>query len=844
MVFELRFAWRETRPSIKKFLFMIGAIALGVAALTGIKGFSESLDKAMHRSARDLIAADLAVRLPSPPSEQEQQVLGSVEARGATITHITETISMASTAGAEKPLLVTVKAVDPTLYPFYGTVETRPAEHLAKLLTRDSAVVSREFLIRTGAATGDTIQVGSSGFRISAELINEPDRISSGFELGPRVFVSRQGLERSGLIQFGSRATESFLFRLPGEGLEISDARELLQTGLDQRARITDYRNPNPSLASGLERMTNYLSLIGLMSLLVGGLGVSTTIHSYIRQKLDTIAILKCLGGRQWQIIRIYLLQGLLIGVIGSVAGVALGYLLQVALPPFVQGMLDLPTELEPAPTAVLQGLLIGVVTTLLFLLPPLLAIRKIRPVRVFLRDMPETHFTTINRLRQDPVPLAFVALLLAGVGLLATWLASSWERGFGFMGILFAAVIILSACAKLLLMILKRVPRPKSLALRHGVKNLYRPGSQVTSVLVALGIGVAFVVTVYLIQTSLISQIVRGAPKHYPNMFLLGITEKDKTSGLFQFVSDHAGIEDGAPPIPSISSYLQRIDGKTPDELELEPRARRYSRSEFVLTWMEELPPDTEIIEGEWWSPPYDRPLISVGSWAAQRFNIRVGSTLEFVSSGRQVAGEVSSIRDFEFNRPGNNNQFVFSPGTLDRLPASYMGAFRVSAGHAAALQRDLFDRFPNVTSVDVGDVLVKVQELMDKISTVIQFVAYFSILSGITILAASIASTRYERIREAALLKTMGATRAQISRIQAAEFLILGLVAGVTGCLLAWGTADYLLGYLLDTPFDFQWVPLLVATIGTAALTIVTGWLASHGILKHKPLEILREN
>jgi putative ABC transport system permease protein len=843
MTFELRMAWREMRPSIKKLVFMVSAIALGVGALTGIKGFSRALNQAMLRSARDLIAADLAVRMNSSPNKEELGTLQSIEQRGALMTRVTETLSMASPASTSKPILCSIKAVDPSRYPFYGTIQLDPGLPLRQALADDSAVVSQDFLIRTGISRDNEIQIGGSRFHIAAILKEEPDRLASGIEMGPRILITRRGLEQSGLIQFGSRAAESYLYKLPPRGLSLEEAKAIVTQGFRRPVRISDYRNPNPSLSRGLDQMTNYLSLVGLLALLVGGLGVATTIHTYLQQKLDSIAIIKCLGGRAGQIMRIYLIQGILLGTLGSLIGVGLGYLVQLLFPRLLVGLINLPTQLEIAPGAAIQGFLIGLLVTTLFLLPPLLAIGKVRPARVFLREMPETHYSLLRRLQQDPLPLTLSIMLLLGVGLLASWLAESLLRGFGFIAGLAGAILILALGARLLMVGLKHVPRPSSLALRHGLTNLNRPGNHVASILVALGIGVAFILTVYFIQTSLLAQIVRSAPANFPNVFLLGITERDRLP-LWSFLQDQRGAVDAGAPIPNISSRLERVDGKTMEQIELDSHDRRHYRGEFSLTWTTDIPPDTKIVEGQWWKPPYNTPLVSVGQEVARSLKIGIGSVLEFNCSGTIVRGRVVNIREVEFSRPGSGNQFILSPGALDNLPASYVGALRIDPSQIPRIQSELFSRFPSITSIDVGQMLTRIQGLMDKIAAIIRFIALFAILSGIIIMASSVASTRYQRIREAVLLKTLGATRSQVARIQAAEFLIVGLAAGLIGGLLAAATARYLLGNLLNTEFDFRWLPLLVGTGATAVLAIVTGWIANRGVLNHKPLEILREN
>jgi putative ABC transport system permease protein len=842
MVFEIRMAWRETRLAFRRFVFMILAISLGVGCLTGLKGFSQALDRSIFRSARDLIAADMTAQMNTPPNPDEIRVLESLTDRGAELTRTTETLSMVSPTDKSEAILSDVRAVNPEIYPFYGKVELEPPIPLRQALTDGSAVVSQSLLSRTGISVGDRIQIGSSLFRISAILKSEPDRIAFGIDVGPRILITRRGLEQSGLIQFGSRASETFLYRLPPTGLSLEEARDIIASGIDRRVRITDYRNPNPSVSRGLERGARFLSLIGLLALLVGGLGVSTTVHTYLRQKLDSIAILKCLGGRSKQIIRIYLVQGLALGALGSAIGVALGYLMQLLLPRLLKGLVDLPANLELAPGAALQGFSIGIVTTLLFLLPPLLAIRKIQPMRVFLREMPETQYSTLRRLRQDSVPLASSLILLLGVGLVASWVAGSLRWGASFMAGLVGCILVLVFAAHLLLVFIRRIPRISFLALRHGLKNLNRPGNHVVSVLVALGLGVAFVLTTYFVQTSLISQIVKSAPEDFPNVFLLGVTESDKNE-LLDFLNSQNDI-DTKTLIPMLSSRLLSIDGKTADQMDLKPYERRYFRMEFSLTWNESMPPDTRIVEGQWWRPPFDSPMISVGDNAAERLKIHVGSVLEFDIGGKTARGKVVNIRDVEFSRPGSSNQFIFSPGSLDGFPVSYIGSIRMVPDRVPDFQGALFRQFPNVTSIDVGDVLVRVQNLLDKMSTVIRFIAFFAIISGIIILASSVVSTRYLRIREAALLKTLGATRSLVTLIQTAEFLIIGSAAGLIGGTLAAIAARLLLGNLLDTEFDFQWIPLVAGIVATALLTCATGYLASRGVLNHKPLEILREN
>jgi putative ABC transport system permease protein len=397
------------------------------------------------------------------------------------------------------------------------------------------------------------------------------------------------------------------------------------------------------------------------------------------------------------------------------------------------------------------------------------------------------------------------------------------------------------------------------SLIWRHGLANLNRPGSHATPVFVALGIGVMFTVAVYLMQSSLLKQIVRSAPQDFPNLVLIGIPEKDKDP-LWQFFRGEPSIIDSGVPIPSLPGRLRAVNGIPLEEYMSTRQAsrsseerhegedngrgsRRYGRWEFQLTWGEKLPPDARITEGEWWNEKPAEPLVSVAEYFARNLQIHPGTLLEFNIAGRSVQARVASVREVLFVRPGSNNAFIFSPGTLDGLPASYIANLRIRPESVGNIQRQLFLKFPTITSIHVGEILALVQQLLDRITLVIQFVAGFAIVAGCVILASAISATRQRRIKESVIIKTLGATRVVIARMQSVEFLVLGFSAGAVGSLAANALASYLLGNLLDTQYDFRWESILGGAVGTALLTMATGRIASRGILNQKPLQVLRE-
>ncbi|MDQ1469753.1 MAG: putative transport system permease protein, partial [Bryobacterales bacterium] len=379
-------AWRETRASSGRFLFVILAVAAGVGALTGVRGFSRAFHTMLQRDARGFMAADLTVRTFQLPDPKQMEAMDRLTARGVRRTQITETLTMASPGEGTTPLLISVKAVDPERYPFYGTVKLIPAMPFRTALQPDAVVVSDGVLLRLNAKVGDTIRIGGQPFRIAAEVTNEPDRMTGSLNVGPRVMMSRAGLDRTGLIVPGSRAAERFLFKLPAT-LPIRPVREELRS-VFREGLIADYTEAHPLIEQGLRQSTTFLSLVSLVALVIGALGVATAIQAHLQQKMDSIAIMKCLGAKSAQVLRIYVLQTVGLGLAGSAAGIALGSLVQMIFPIFLERYFHVTSMPRFDAISALQGLLVGVLTVLLFTIPPLLGIRYIRPALIFRREM------------------------------------------------------------------------------------------------------------------------------------------------------------------------------------------------------------------------------------------------------------------------------------------------------------------------------------------------------------------------------------------------------------------------------------------------------------------------
>jgi putative ABC transport system permease protein len=840
----LRIAWRESRSSAGKFLFVVLAVAIGVGALTGVRGFSKAFRNMLLRDARVLMAGDLSLRVFHQPRPDQLAVLTTLDERGVDHTEIVETVSMMSSPASSRPVLVSVKSVEAGKYPFYGAIELEPPGDLIRVLTEDAIVGSDDLFLRLGVRVGDKVHLGDAEFRVAAALRLEPDRMTGSFNVGPRVLISHEGLRRAGLIQLGSRASERYLFRLPAKGISIADARKTLEEGFEE-GRVADFREIHPTIRRGLERATRFLSLVSLIALIVGALGVGMAMHSHLQNRLDTIAIMKCLGARSTQITRIYVVQTLGLGLAGSTLGVLVGIAVQAWAPNLIARYFPIRPDFDWELSTALQGAAIGVLTTLLFTIPPLLGIRQVRPALIFRRDMEKPQHTIRERLRESRASLQAGAGIVFGIVAVAAWLGDSLQVGLWFAGGLIASLLAMAAVSWLLLRGLKTLPKllPGKLpaTVRHGVANLYRPGIHAEAVLVALGIGVTFTLSVYLIQSSVLSQMVKSAPPEMPNVFFINVTDAER-DGLLDIVRKHPGVSDEIELVPSVAARLTTVNGVPVENLGIN-RDDRF-RSTRTITWLTDKPEHMDVLEGGWWSPEEaaTKNLVSVRDEDAGLLSLKIGSRLAWQVGAREVEATVASIHRSEGFRMGSNIQFVLTPVALRGMPAIFYGGVKIAPDKAADLQRQIFEQFPTITVINAADVIEIVQEVVDQIGVVVRFVSAFAILAGVVILVSSVVATRFRRMHEVVILKTLGATRRRVAGIYSVEFLILGSVAGLIGSALASSFSNLLLTEVLDAEFIFEPVPNLVTIVGTALLANTAGWLASFPVLGKKPLEVLR--
>jgi putative ABC transport system permease protein len=862
-----KIAAREMRHSRGKFLFVILSVAIGVAALSGVRGFSASFRTTLLDRARSIMAADLAARTNQPPDTEEQKGLDEIRAGGVQMTTVTEMMSMAASPSAMMPVLVSLKAVDPAMYPFYGEITLAPAMGLKDALGPGSVAVGDDLLLRTGLREGDDVRVGGKTFRIAATVVDEPDRLSGNFEAGPRVLISRAALDATGLLAPGNHATERLLFKMPqtADGRPVSDAAvaalKARLTALLPEAQIADYRETNPALTEGLDRATSLLSLMSLVALVLGAVGVAMAMRAHLQQRLDTIAIMKSLGARSGQIMKIYLLQTLLLGLAGGVLGVLLGVAVQLAFPLVLGKLINVPTQMHLQWRAIFAGLGAGMLTTLLFTLPPLLDIRGVRPSLILRRAVEDNDDPFIaavwKKITKNMTQILATALILAGIaGIAMTLSDSSFVGGVFSIGLVVVLLVLLAASAAVLWglkVFLNRTRLHLPSAIRHGLANLYRPGNPSAALLAALGMGVMQMMTVYLVQRAVVDELHIASAPNMPNVFLVDIAQTE-IEGMRAVLKAQPGVTTQPELVPMVAARVEAVDGVTQAEARAKaetekrpaqgmPRSgRRHMPRGVNLTWAEEVPVGTKVVSGEWWKAGERRAELAVSEQQAEWLGVKLGSTIAFAAQDTKIVATVVALTKDDGQHVFGRAQFTLPKAALDGLPVVWAGGVHVTPARVGELQRALYAAYPTVTVINVAQALETVRSVVVQVTYVIQFLAAFSIFAGVVILASSIAGTKYRRTREVVVLKTLGATRGRIAAIFSIEFAVLGLVAGVVGI----GFANLIVRSLLhqmSVAYRVQWLLNLGALAGVAMLTVATGWVASHRTLGQKPLEVLRE-
>jgi putative ABC transport system permease protein len=834
-------ALRETRAAWRRLLFFFLCIAIGVGTIAALRSIIHNVRTVLAGQARTLIASDLLISSAQPLAPDTRALIDRrlADARVRVRTESVETPTMVRPADARKPVarMVELRAVQPA-FPLYGELELAGGgRYRASMLASHGALVRPELLTALDVAMGDGIVIGRATFTIRGVIANEPGRRVGGFSLGPRVIIGYDALPDTGLLSFGSRARYQLMAKVEDSRLAAL-VRRLRADFRDEYVSIRSYRTTEDDIGEDLQRAENYLSLVGLAVVILGGIGVSSVTRVFIDQKLKSIAVLKCVGAGTTQVIAVYVVQVLLLGFVGGIVGLALGRG-ALALAPDEVGRAGASFALSHALTvpAMLQAVGIGVLVSLLFSLVPLLGVRHVRPSILLRQESPSGG-------RRDALRLVAMIVVAAGVVALAAWQAASLRVGLTVSGGLAALAIVLHLAGLVLVRATAPLGRARSFAVRHAVRHLARPGSQTRIVLLAVGLGAFFIMGIRGVQVNLLREFSIELSDTLPDMFLIDV-QQDQRQGVRRIVATHTGRD--ARLIPVLRARVTQVRGReTTLEGVEDVRGRGSLSREYTITYRPGLERNERVIAGRFWDgTPSSSPEVSIEESIHERFHIDVGDTMRFDVLGQSITARVTSVRkvDWRDARAGGFI-FVFRPGVFEDAPHAYIAPLSGpgSLEARARFQRDLVAAYPNVSVIDVREVLDTVRRVVGNVTLGISVVGGLVLATGVLILVGAVAMTKFRRVYETAILKTLGASTRLVATVLLVEYGVLGLLAGVVGGLgglaLSWSLSRWVIHIAWRAPVGDTLAGVALTTVLVAAV----GLAASLDVLRRRPLATLR--
>ncbi len=833
-----KMALRDSRRNRSRLFLFISSIILGIAALVAIYSFEDNLKQDIDNQAKTLLGADLVIETNKPVKPESIPMLESLGSRRSEERSFASMILFPKNNGTR---LVNVKALQGD-YPYYGAIETSPTTAGKSFRKSQEALVDQTLMLQFNASLGDPIKIGETTFKIAGILNKAPGQTGFSSSVAPAVYIPLKYLESTGLSQKGSRITTNYYYQFE-DGTNVTRLAKRMEPELE-KAEL-DYEtieSRKENTGRSFEDLSRFLALVGFVALLLGCLGVASAIHIYIREKINTIAILRCLGVSSRQAFIIYLIQIVGIGFAGSVLGALLGAAIQQFLPLVLQDFLPVEITVNISWWAIVQGIALGVVISMLFALLPLISVRNISPLNTLRLSFEETH------LFKDPLKWLVYLLIVLFVFVFTFLQIGGWQQSIYFtLGVLFSFLVLAGMAAALISMARRFLPSSWSYLWRQGFANLFRPNNQTLILVVSIGLGTAFICTLFFVQDILINRVTLSSSGNQPNMVLFDIqsAQKDSVGELTKKM--------GLPliqQVPIVTMRLEAVNGRrasmlddrrrNPDEI-----SKRAFEREYRVTYRDSLTTSEKITEGIWRGEvkPNGPIYVSLEEGFAERINVEIGDKLVFNVQGAIVNTEVGSFRQVDWNRIQTNFLLIFPTGVLEDAPQFHVLITRVPGNaESAKFQQAVVKRFPNISIIDLGLVLSVLDEILSKIGFVIQFMAAFSIITGLVVLVASVLISKFQRIRESVLLRTLGASRKQILVITAMEYFFLGSLAAATGIILSLGSSWALARFSFESEFRPEALPVILLFLFITMLTVAIGLFNSRGILNRPPLEVLR--
>jgi putative ABC transport system permease protein len=838
----LRLALRELRGGLGGFRVFVACMALGAAAIASVGSLSQAISDGLAREGRVILGGDLAFTLIHREASAEERAF--LDSRGEVAAVATMRAMARTTDGRSS--LVELKAVD-RAYPLFGAMATEPQGTLGDLLARRGeafgAVVDPALLARLNLKLGDRLSVGAATFELIAAIRTEPDKLAGGIAFGPRLMVSEEALRATGLLQPGSLVRWHYRLRLPAasgseraaQEVKAAAERQLPTAGWD----IRTHTNSSPQLERNIERFTQYLTLVGLTALLVGGVGVANSVKHYLDGRRDVIATMKSLGATGGRVFAVYLTEVLLLALVGIAIGLAIGAVLPFVLVAVLGPIVPLPLAAALHPAELLLATLYGLLTATAFALWPLGRAHD-APVSALFR-------AEVAPERRAPRKRYVAATGAAVAALIALAVVAAYDRKIAAIFVVAAALVfaMLRLVALAVMFVARRMPRPRSTILRLAVTNIHRPGALTPTVVLSLGLGVALLVTVLEIDGNLRRQFTAALPEKAPSFFFLDIptTDSERFDALVHAQAPQGKLE----RVPMLRGRIVGAGGIRAEDMKAAPSAQWVLQSDRGITYADEIPAGSRVVDGEWWRADYaGPPLVSLEKKIAEGLGLKVGDEITVNVLGRELTARIANLRALDWQSLGINFVLVFSPSTFRGAPVTHIATLTFPDGgtvaQETALLKTLETAMPGVTAVRVKDALDAIGTLVMNLVLAIRGASAITLVAAALVLSGALAAGHRHRVYDAVILKTLGATRRQLVAAYALEYLLIGLATAAVGVAAGSLAAWRVIVDVMTLPFAWQFAPAATAALAALAVTVAFGLIGTVTALNRKPAPVLR--
>ena len=824
----LRLARRELRGGIRSLRIVLACLALGVAAIAAVGTLRAGIAAGLAADGARILGGDLELRSGARPATPE--ALDWIAARGGQVSAIVTMRSMLVAAASGERTLVELKAVDGA-YPLYGELVLDPPAPLAPGTVALDPLVAE----RLGLATGDEVRIGEARLRVAGQVRAEPDKVATPAIFGPRALITLEALAATQLLQPGSLVQHDYRVRLPPGVPARRMAADLQSAFSGEGWRVRTAGEAEPGVNRFLDRAASFLTLASLTALLVGGIGVATGVRGWLEARARSIATLRCLGASSGTVFLTYLIQVLALSALGIVIGLVAGYGLTWAAAGALASSLPVPPRLGFYPAPLAMAALYGLLTALAFALWPLGRAARISGAALF-RDV-------VQPAGAFPGRVVLAANAVAALALVALIVFTAGERNFalGFCGAVVASLVLFRVGAAGLMALARRLGHLRRPALRLGLANLHRPGSPAPLLVVSLGVGLTTLVAIAQIEGNLKRQLAGELPSRAPNFYFIDI-QPDQAARFDQVAGGLPGVEE-VRRVPSLRARVVAVKGVPAEQVQTTPETAWALRGDRGLTYAPRPPAGSRLVAGEWWAEDYrGAPLLSFESGIAAGWNVGIGDTITVNVLGRDIELRIANLRQVDWRGLGMNFTMVASPGLLESAPHTHIATVRGDPARDGAVLRGITDAFPNVSGVRVRDALEAISALLRRVGVALSATGSITLLAGLLVLGGAVAAGQRQRVRDAVVLKTVGATRSQIRAAWLVEYALIGLVAGalaaLAGAVAAWAVVRFVMRA------DWVLLPgtLALTVVGCALLTLACGQVGTALALRARPGPLLR--